>query len=111
MKRSEELSLKLRRLANLYPKEFEEIIGRFEKMAATYDANDENEFLHTTADRIDWVLPPVEFMRGKPQKVGDFQLSVLLADYQSAQEGDQRGSRNFWKGPPVGIDSATDMKA
>jgi hypothetical protein len=35
-----------------------------------------------TADYLNWVLPPVKIVRGKPAKLGYFALADLLSDYR-----------------------------
>jgi hypothetical protein len=84
-----ELKIKLRKLYNRYPAEFEQIVEQLERMAiaaATLPPDPDNDFLpDETAARLNWVLPPIDFVRGKPAKVWYGALIGLLVDYRYAR--------------------------
>jgi hypothetical protein len=80
------LKLELRKLYDRYPTEFEYIIRYIERMAA-HDAPRLPDPAHASeaasiAARLNWVLPPVKIVRGKPMRLNDITLATLLAEYR-----------------------------
>ena len=80
------LRLELRKLYDDSPEAFEQIIEQLQGMAvadATMgpDPNGIGPF-EGTAAYLDWVLPPIKIVRGKPAKLEDRGLALLLSEYR-----------------------------
>jgi hypothetical protein len=80
------LKIELRKLYERHPKEFERVLEEIDALRHSYPLGDDDPFFSKhfseTAARIDWVLPPIDFVRGKPSKVSWISLARLLIEYR-----------------------------
>jgi hypothetical protein len=82
------LGLKLRQLYDDSPEAFEDIIGQLLKMASADATLGPGDIpMEGVADYLNWVLPPVKIVRGKPVKLDDLSLALLLSRYRCRDGG------------------------